>query len=329
VSFGSATCSKAAFARPGQRVRVTAQLIDCANGGHLWAERYDRSLDDIFAVQDEITRSIVAALALSITPESETSAADKGTRDIKAYDLFLKGRDLAWQITRSSNERAILLLESAIARDAGFARAHAILGHAHLANWLNRWSDDPAADERRALELAETAIRLNAFDPHGYWIVGAVYLWRREYPLALSMTQRALALDPRFLPAFSSLGGALLGLGRAEEALRVFESARLSDPLSPTIMLHYRARALCMLHRFEEAVPVLNERIVRSPETDVSRALLASVYGHLGRSDQAKAAWDELFSVNPDYSLALRRTMLSESEFELLARGLRQAGLVE
>ncbi len=142
--------------KAGQRIRVTAQLIDAAGGGHLWAERFDRALDDIFAVQDEITRSIIGALALSLAPESVHSI-DRGTRSIEAYDLFLKGREFAWLMTRAANTQAKPLLEKAIAADPGFARAHAILGHVYLASWLNHWSDDPAADERRGFEFAQKA----------------------------------------------------------------------------------------------------------------------------------------------------------------------------
>ena len=142
------------------------------------------------------------------------------------------------------------------------------------------------------------------------------------------MTERTLAIDPSFLAAFTTLGGALLGLGRAEEALSLFDTVRHREPLAPTVMLHYRARALFMLGRFEEAEMSLKERIAKSPETDVSRALLASIYGHQGRLEEARAAWRELADVNPNYSVERRRAMLPSAEFELLASGLRKTGLV-
>src|SRR5271165_6495211 len=268
ASFASATCLKAAFARPAKRIRVTAQLIDAAGGGHLWAERFDRALDDIFAVQDEITRSIIGALALSLAPESVHSI-DGATRSIEAYDLFLKGREFAWRMTRTAQEQAKPLLEKAIALDPGFARAYAILGHVYGVDSLNRWNDDPAADERRGFEFAEKAIQLNPFDPHGYWVVAGVRLWRKEFDVALALAQQVLAIDPSFSAAFATLGGALIGLGRAEEALSSFDTVRQRDPLAPTIMLHYRARALFRLGRFEEAEMSLKERIAKSSETDV------------------------------------------------------------
>ena len=315
--------------RAAQRIRVTAQLIDGDNGGHLWAERYDRNVSDVFSVQDEITESIVAALAVNLPRPSEHRALEKGTRNVEAYDLFLKGRELAWQLTKSCNERAKPLLEGAIALDPGFARAHGVLAHVHLASWLNRWSADPDGDERRGLAEAQKAIRLNAFDPYGYWVTASWHLWRREFEVALTMVKRALTIDSTFYTAHSTLGGALLGLNRPEEALQVFETAARVDPLSPTILLHYRARALFLLGRYAEAAELLKERIARSPETDVSRALLASAYGHLGRFGEAKEAWEGLFGVNPSYSLAARRNMLADHEYERLSAGLQRAGLVQ
>jgi adenylate cyclase len=314
--------------KAGSRVRVTAQLIDGGSGGHLWAERYDRDLTDIFAVQDEITASITQALAVSLSFETgRTSAA--GTANIEAYDLFLKGRDLAWQVTRSGNEKALVLVERAIALDPGYAQAYALLGHIQLTTWLNRWGSDPAANERRALELGQKAIGLSALDPFGYWVVASVHLWRKQFEVALALTERGHALDPGFAPILVSMGGALLGLGRAQEALDTFENMNRTDPHAPPIVLHFRARALFLLDRLDEAAALLKERIARNPETDVSRALLASVYGHLGRFDEAKMAWAELFTANPDYSLEQRKGMLSDQEYEKLAAGISRAGLVQ
>jgi adenylate cyclase len=314
--------------KAGSRVRVTAQLIDGGSGGHLWAERYDRDLTDIFAVQDEITASITQALAVNLSLETNR-VSGVGTTNIEAYDLFLRGRDLAWQLTRSESEEAVVLVERAIAIDPGYARAYALLGHIKLTSWLNRWGSDPAESEREALELGQKAIGLNAFDPVGYWVVASVHLWRKQFEVALALTERAHALDPGFVPVFATMGGALLGLGRAQEALDAFETMQRSDPHAPPIVLHFRARALFLLDRIEEAAALLEERIARNPETDVSRALLASVYGHLGRFDEAKAAWDGLFKTNPDYSLEQRKSMLSAQEYEKLVAGISRAGLVE
>jgi TolB-like protein/class 3 adenylate cyclase len=315
--------------KAGGRVRVTAQLIDGGSGGHLWAERYDRDLTDIFAVQDEITSSITRALALNLSAHAEDRIAGTGTSNVEAYDLFLKARDLAWRLTRASNREGMALVERAIALDPGFARGYALLGHIHLTTWLNRWAPDAAEHERQALESGQTAVSLNAFDPFGYWVVASVHLWRKQFEVALTMTQRALALDPGFTPVYSTMGGALLGLGRAAEALEAFEVMHRADPHAPPIVMHFRARALFLLDRLDEAAALLEDRIARDPDTDVSRALLASIYGHLGRADDAGMVWAGLFETNPDYSLQLRKNMLSDREYEKLAEGISKAGLVE
>ena len=230
--------------KAGLRIRVTAQLIDGATSVHLWAERYDRDLTDVFAVQDEITSSIVKALALNLSPDFDKRMVGMGTSSVEAYGLLLKGRELNWQLTKSSNIEAKALLERAIALDPGFARAYGTLAQVLILFGHNGWSDDPAADERRTLELGETAIRLNAFDPQGYWVLAAVFVRNREYERALTLLQRALALDPSFHLAYVTLASALVGLGHYEEALRVLDTSARIDPHGPGLLLHHRARAL-------------------------------------------------------------------------------------
>jgi adenylate cyclase len=313
--------------KAGQRVRVTAQLIDASTGGHVWAERYDRDITDIFAVQDELTRSIVAALALNLSPEFDRRVGALGTSNIEAYDLFLKGRELAWKMSKPANAEALELLERAIAIDPGFTRAYAVLAHVYVLQHMNGWSADAAADERRAGDLAETAMRLNPFDPYGYWMMAAVHLTRRDFERTLAMAERALSLDSSVAGAYSGLGAALLGLDRPQEAFAPIEAIERVDPHAPSIVLHYRARALFMVDRLDEAIEVLRQRIARSPDTDTSRALLASILGHLGRRDEALAVWAELQRINPGYVPDRRRSIASDREFEKLCDGLRKAGV--
>ena len=313
--------------KAGPRVRVTAQLIDASTGGHVWAERYDRDIGDIFAVQDELTRSIVAALALNLSPEFDRRIGAIGTGNIEAYDLFLKGRELAWRMTKPANRQARELLERAIALDPGFAAAHAVLSHVHLLEAMNGWGGDPAADGQRALELAEAAVRLNPFSPNGYWTVGSAHLGRHDFSTALAMSQRALSLDPSFAAAYSSLAAALLGLDRPQEALAPLDAIDRVDPHAPSIVLHYRARMLFMLDRYDQAIDVLRRRIAASPDTDLSRVLLASILGHLGRREEAAAVWAEVQRVNPGYVPDRRRSIASDREFEKLCAGLAKAGV--
>jgi len=313
--------------KSGSRVRVTAQLIEAATGGHLWAERFDRELVDVFDVQDEITRSIVRSLSLTLSPHADRNIGRRSTHSVEAYDLFLRGRELLFESDRPSNEKARPLLEKAIAIDPGFASAHAGLAEIHMIYWLNQWSDDPVRECERALEYAEAAVRLNPRDPYGHWSLAGILIWRREFERSLALSYRALEFDPAILMGYNTAGSAMLGLGRAADALAIFECMSRVGWKAPSVHLHFIARALFLLGRYEEVATTLRQRIAMSPETDVSRALLAATYGHLGKAEQARAVWAELFQVNPAYSLEFRRQILSDAEFARMLEGLRKAGI--
>jgi adenylate cyclase len=313
--------------RSGSRVRVTAQLVDASSGGHIWAERFDRELVDVFEVQDEITRSIVRTLSLTLSPHADRNIGRRSTHSVEAYDLFLRGRELLFESDRPSNEKARPLLEQAISIDPGFASAHAGLAEIHMLYWLNQWSDDPVRECERAVEYAEAAIRLNPRDPYGHWSLAGILIWRREFERSLALSYRALELDPAILMGYNTVGSAMLGLGRAADALVIFECMSRVGWKAPSVHLHFIARALFLLGRYEEAATVLRQRITMSPETDVSRALLAATYGHLGKAEQAKAVWADLFRANPAYSLAFRRQILSDAEFARMLEGLGKAGI--
>jgi TolB-like protein/tetratricopeptide (TPR) repeat protein len=317
--------------RSGNRVRITAQLIDAASGGHLWAERFDRDLTDIFAVQDDVTQQIVDALAINLTEGDRQRLAPEHTGNIEAYDYFLRGRELWHRLTKETNIAARDLLQRAIELDPNFASAHAFLALTHVLDYLNGWSPSPPNSREQAEELARRAVALDDRDPRAHWALSIVELYSRRHDVAISEAQRAIILNPNFAEGHVSLGEALYYSARADEALKYFDRAKVLNPYFPDVLLHFQALASFQLGRYEQAVGLLKERLTRNPATDVSRALLASSYGHLGRFDEARAAWQEVLRVNPDYSLEYRRKVLpykNPEDFELLVDGLRKAGLV-
>jgi adenylate cyclase len=313
-------------------VRITAQLIDATSGGHLWAERFDRDLTDIFAVQDDVTQHIVGALALNLTESDRQRLAPEHTRSAEAYDHFLRGRELWHRLTKETNIAARDLLQRAIALDPDFASAHAFLALTHGLDYLNRWGASPAESIEQAEKAAQRAVAVENNDPWAHWALGLVYLYTRRHDGAIREAERAIALNPNFAEAHVSLGEALYYSGRSEEALQCFERGMVLNPYFPDVHLHFRALATFQLGRYEEAVELLNQRLARNPITDVSRALLAACYGHLGRLDEARAAWAETLRVNPDYSLEYRRKVLPykyPADFEVIVEGLRKAGIVQ
>ncbi|PDT51293.1 MULTISPECIES: adenylate/guanylate cyclase domain-containing protein [Sinorhizobium] len=317
--------------KSGNRVRITAQLIDAASSGHLWAERFDRDLTDIFAVQDDVTQQIVGALAINLTEGDRQRLAPEHTGNIEAYDYFLRGRELWHRLTKETNVAARDLLQRAIKLDSNFASAHAFLALTHVLDYLNGWSPSPPNSREQAEELATRAVALDDRDPRAHWALSIVELYSRRHDVAISEAQRAIVLNPNFAEGHVSLGEALNYSARADEALKHFDRAKVLNPYFPDVLLHFQALASFHLGRYEQAVGLLKERLTRNPVTDVSRALLAASYGHLGRFDDARAAWQEVFRVNPDYSLEYRRKVLpykNPDDFELVVDGLRKAGLV-
>ncbi|CCF01087.1 adenylate cyclase (plasmid) [Sinorhizobium fredii HH103] len=317
--------------KSGNRVRITAQLIDAPSGGHLWAERFDRDLTDIFAVQDDVTQQIVGALAINLTEGDRQRLAPEHTGNIEAYDYFLRGRELWHRLTKETNVAARDLLQRAIKLDPNFASAHAFLALTHVLDYLNGWSPSPPNSREQAEELATRAVALDDRDPRAHWALSIVELYSRRHDVAISEAQRAIVLNPNFAEGHVSLGEALNYSARADEALKHFDRAKVLNPYFPDVLLHFQALASFHLGRYEQAVGLLKERLTRNPVTDVSRALLAASYGHLGRFDEARAAWQEVLRVNPDYSLEYRRKVLpykNPDDFELVVDGLRKAGLV-
>ncbi|TIM24375.1 MAG: adenylate/guanylate cyclase domain-containing protein, partial [Mesorhizobium sp.] len=317
--------------RSGNRVRITAQLIDAASGGHLWAERFDRDLTDIFAVQDDVTQQIVGALALNLTEGDRQRLASEHTGNVEAYDYFLRGRELWHRLTKETNVAARDILQRAIELDPNFASAHAFLALTHGLDYLNRWSPSPPTSREQAEELATRAVALDERDPSAHWALSIIELYSRRHDVAISEAQRAIDLNPNFAEGHVCLGEALYYSGRADEARTYFDRAKVLNPYFPDVLLHFQALASFQLGRYEQAVGLLKERLTRNPVTDVSRALLAASYGHLGRFDEARAAWQEVLRVNPEYSLEYRRKVLpykNPEDFELVVEGLRTAGLV-
>ena len=317
--------------KSGNRVRITAQLIDAASGGHLWAERFDRDLTDIFAVQDDVTQHIVGALAVNLTVDEQQRLSSEHTRNPEAYDCFLRGRELWHGLTEATNIAARDLLLRAIELVPKFAAAHAFLALTYGLDYLNRWGASPSTAMEHAEQAAGRAVALDDADPWAHWALSMIYLYTRRHDAALSECERVVALNPNFAEGYVSFGEVLHYSGSNEEALRCFDRGMALNPYFPDVLLHFRALAFFQLGRYGEAVSLLEQRVARNAITDVSRALLAASLGHLGRVDEARAAWQETLRVNPGYSLDYRRKVLpykNPANFELVVEGLRKAGVV-
>jgi TolB-like protein/class 3 adenylate cyclase len=191
--------------KAGEQVRVTAQLINATTGGHLWSERYDRPLKDIFALQDEVTQKIVEALAVKLTEGEQGRLVHKGTNNLEAYDYYLHGLDFYWRFTQEANAQARQMFEKAIEVDPKYAEAYAGLGWTNIRAWVDQWSQDPQTLES-AFTLAQKAIALDDTLPGAHNALGAVYLWKKQYEQAIAEARLAIALIPMMLMAMRIWG---------------------------------------------------------------------------------------------------------------------------
>src|SRR5665213_924900 len=318
--------------RAGNRVRITAQLIDAATGGHLWADRFDRDLTDIFAVQDEVTRQIVDALKVKLTPGEEARIADTPTDNLEAHDLYLQGHALAVSpnINGNAYTQAVEFLTRAITLDPGYARALAGLAFMHVFNFHNRWTGDPDAALHHAGELAAKAIATDANEPSGYVATALVAENLRDYERARTAIEKALQLNPNDANALNVQGTLAIFTGQPDAAIEHIERAMRLDPGFSQQYLHFLGLAHLLMGHYETAETMCRERIRLVPETDTSRSALASVLGHLGEIDEARRVWAELKQINPKYSFAERIARLPFSnprDAAKIAEGLAKAGL--
>jgi adenylate cyclase len=316
--------------KAGDRVRITAQLIDAATGGHLWADRYDRDLTDIFAVQDDVTSEIVSSLALKLTADEQRRLVHKPIENLEAYDLFLRGREAWWRHTRNSNQEARAMFERTVDLAPRYSPAYSFLAFTHNQDYVNGWTAHPEDSQEMGYQLAQQAVALDGSDATARVALGVARLWRREHEAAIAEAKASLVLDPNHAQGYFLLGWVLHYAGKQEEATQNLNQSIRLDPHYPGVILHVMAQAYFEMARFDDAVALLNRRLLRDPDSDISRVLLASCYGHLGQEDRARAEWAAALRINPEYSLEHRRRVLpykDASAFERIVDGLRKAGV--
>jgi adenylate cyclase len=318
--------------RAGNRVRITAQLIDAATGGHLWAERYDRDLTDIFAVQDEVTRQIVAALKLTLTPQEDRLIAGIGTNNLEAHDLFLKARQLMAEPnkTREVFNKALALLERIVVLDPNYADAYTALALVHQFNYQNRWTADWERSVQRANDYVAKAIAIDPNNGFSRATHGIAMVFERNFDGAAAELEKALALNPNDSLAHNARGGLAIYLGQPEKGIPDIERAMRLDPAYSQQHLHFLGLAHLAAGHYETAAAYFRERILLAPNTDFSRAFLASALGHLGNFDEARQVWQDLKRVNPKYSFhdhIERLPFRNPADAQHIVDGLTKAGL--
>ena len=263
--------------RAGEQVRIVAQLIDTTTDSHLWSERYDRPLKDIFALQDEIVQKIVTTLKLQLTLQGQGIRVHKHTDNLEAYDAFLRGVEASNRSTKEANIQARQLFEKAVALDPQYAEAYAWLSMTYWLEWGFRWSADPKTLEH-ALAQARQAVALDDSSPIAHSVLSNVYTWKQQYDEGRAEGERAIALDPNNADSYAWQAQTLNNAGQPEEALRMMAQAMRLNPHYPPLYLWEMCFAYRFAGRYAEAIATLQELIRRNPNVVVAYVALAGAY---------------------------------------------------
>jgi adenylate cyclase len=323
--------------RSGERARITAQLIDAAAGTHRWAERYDRELHDIFAVQDEVVRAIVAILAAHVKRAETERALLKPPAAWEAYEYYLRGAE-AYLLHLSRRTQASLydarrLFEQSLAIDPDYARAAAALSETHLIAYAEPYDSDylsPAALDR-ALELAETAVRLDARLPQTRAQLGVVLHFKGQHDTAIAEFERAFALNPNFID--HRYAYVLMCAGEPARAIELLEAGIRLDPFAPPFYSSgFMGVANYTLKRYPEAVRWLRECALRLPNMQLPHLWLGSAYAQSGQIAEARREAAEVLRINPGFTIEGYKPILvykDPKDAEHRIDGMRKAGLPE
>jgi len=324
--------------KAGNRVRVTAQLVETESGNHVWAERYDRDLEDIFAVQDDLTRTVVSTVAGRIDAVGHGRASRVSADSLQAHDLVLRARHHTYAFTRPDNAEAQKLLAQAIELDPANARAHAALSMSNMLDWISHWVKEGDESLTEAHRLAKRAVLLDETDCYAQWSLGCTFLFGRRYRNSRFHLVKALELNPNDVEARSLYGMYLTYIGQTNEALAEYDQAKEVDPHHLTWLPWYYGFTFFTALSFDEAIEVLEP--IEEPANEV-RGILAASYALVGRLEEAnlmlgsflRAAEDEMIDFPGRSAAAWVRNWhslvpyKSDADREVWADGLRKAGL--
>jgi adenylate cyclase len=318
------------FRKADDKVRITAQLVDAKTGNHVWAQRYDRDLKDIFALQDEITMKVIRALRVKLTEGEQARLMGKGTNNLEAYLKNAQSREYLLRFNRDDNVMARQLAQETIALDSDYPGGYNILAATHLMDILRGWTRSPGKSIEKASELVEKALALDDSYFYSHNILARIYLIKRQHEKAIAQYERALELNPSVADAYSLFGVALNYASRPEEAIELFKKALRLNPIPPSYYLYELAAAYRMVGQYEDSIATYKKALDRDPNHLVVHAGLTATYSVAGRLDDARAQAAEVLRVQPNFSAeryARRWPYKDKAETERLIDALLKAGL--
>jgi adenylate cyclase len=322
----------------GNRLRITAQLIDAATGHHLWSEKYDRDMKDLFAIQDEITHKIIVELQVKLTEGEQARISHKSTTNLEAWSYAVRGLKLFEQESKENNAKAMELLERAVELDPGYVWAWVRLGWTYIVASRPGWSQSPSESWEKAVEISQKLSVLDESDSDVCALVGDVYLWQDRYEEAISEGEKSIVLGPTNAQAHVLLAVTMNVVGRFDETIELVKKAMRLHPYYPAYYLRWLGEAYRMTGRYEEALTVYKLLLHRSRKGEHpilgAHIYMAEVYMELGREKEARAHTAEALKLDPKLSLEQARKQLihrykDPTHLQRRLNALRKAGIPE
>ena len=314
------------------KVRITGQLIDAVTGTHIWADRFERDLTDVFALQDEVTAAVVSAIQPKLLQAEIAMATRRRPENLTAYEFYLRAMQQSYLTTREGVAETLRLAHRALELDPRFGLVAALAGFCHMRNVTLGYADDPQLERKEAVRLLRLALSVDDGDPDTLvWAstISASMVGDRESEI--EMADRAVALNPNSNLAWGCRGWIYKTAGLSEEAVRSFERAIRMSPIDPLLHRGFVgiAMAFIELRRFDEAIVAAKKALRQTPSYSPAYRCLTSAFAHLGRDAEAGEAAARLLEVDPDFTISAFITRGGQTNAKLYIEGLRKAGLPE
>jgi adenylate cyclase len=311
------------------KIRISAQLIDALSGRHLWAERYDRELKDIFAVQDELTKEIITAMQVEFTWGEQARVDARGTNNLQAYLKFLQARENVNRFYSEGNALGRQLAQEAIDLDPQYAMAYRILAATHRMDVFLGTSKSPKESIGMCFKLLNKSIELDETYAEAYGALGFTLSMVGKHDKAVETAQKAVALDPNSANTYAMLGHTLRMADRPEEAIRAYKKAIRLNPIPPTLYLFGLGLSYSLAGQHEKGIEWCEKAVQQAPDDYIARIFLTTAYSMAGRLEDARAEVPEVLRINPKFSLAKAEKRAKYKFKDKMFDALRKVGLPE
>jgi adenylate cyclase len=314
------------------KVRITGQLIDAVTGAHIWADRFERDLTDVFALQDEVTVAVVSAIQPKLLQTEIAMATRRRPEDLTAYDLFLRAMQQFYLSTREGLAETMRLAHRALELDPRFGLVAALAGTCHMQNVLWGHAADPQFDRTEAVRLLRLALSVDDGDPDTLAMAAVISAFMvGDHESAIELADRAVALNPNSFLAWGCRGQVYRIAELPEEAVRSFEFAIRMSPVDPRLHLTFAGMGMAFieLRRFDEAIVAGKKAQRQNSSFSAAYRCLASAFAHLGRDVEAREVAARLLEVDPTFTISAWIARGGQSNSKLTIEGLRKAGLPE